>query len=188
MLKEQKLKKAAAAKDIENGVPVDDASACAASVEDGSGGAGRGVEPTTWEVYKPLLQNPNQQAVMAMNFAIFSSYSALMAVYPIHVSQMLGESGTTADVGTLFAAAALVGFAGAPLGGYVVTFDEEGGKRRLGRWGGRARERERERARETESERERARARVTEREEEDRRMPRRQKGMVGSVSVCLFKC
>ena len=172
MLKEQKLKKAAAAKDIENGVPVDDAGACAASVEDGSGGAGRGVEPTTWEVYKPLLQNPNQQAVMAMNFAIFSSYSALMAVYPIHVSQMLGESGTTADVGTLFAAAALVGFAGAPLGGYVVTFDEEGGKRRLGRWRGRERERER----------------VTEREEGDRRMPRRQKGVVGWVSICLFKC
>lgn len=76
-------------------------------------------QKTTWEVYKPLLRSPNQQAVMAMNFAIFSSYSALMAIFPIHVAEILGPTGTTADVGTLFAAAALVGFAGAPVGGYL---------------------------------------------------------------------
>ena len=30
--------------------------------------------PSTWEVYKPLLASPNQQAVMAMSFAVASSY------------------------------------------------------------------------------------------------------------------
>ena len=42
-----------------------------------------------------------------------------MAIFPIHVAEILGPTGTTADVGMLFAAAALVGFAGAPVGGYL---------------------------------------------------------------------
>ena len=45
--------------------------------------------PTTWEVYRPLLRSPDQQAVMAMNFAVCSSYSCLLAVFPLHVVEVL---------------------------------------------------------------------------------------------------
>ena len=56
---------------------------------------------------------------MAMNFAIFTSYSALMTLFPLHAAAVLGEAGTASVVGSLFAAGAVVGFVGAPLGGYL---------------------------------------------------------------------
>ena len=71
------------------------------------------------EVYGPLLRNPDQQGVMAVTFSIFGSYAALMTLMPLHAMAILGESGTMAQVGTLFAASSVIGFFGAPLGGYL---------------------------------------------------------------------
>ena len=76
-------------------------------------------EDTAWQVYQPLLRDPNQQGVMMMNFAVFCSYSALMTVFPLHASEVLGEQGTAGMIGGLFASGAIVGFVGAPLGGYL---------------------------------------------------------------------
>jgi nitrate/nitrite transporter NarK len=76
-------------------------------------------EPTAWEVYRPLLSDPNQQGVMIMNFAVFCSYSSLMTVFPLHASEVLGASGTASVIGGLFASGAVIGFVGAPLGGYL---------------------------------------------------------------------
>ena len=76
-------------------------------------------EDTAWQVYQPLLRDPNQQGVMMMNFAVFCSYSALMTVFPLHAAEVLGEQGTAGMIGGLFASGAIVGFVGAPLGGYL---------------------------------------------------------------------
>ena len=72
-----------------------------------------------WEVYGPLLRSPDQQAAMAVSFAIFSSYSTLMTIMPLHAMHILGEAGSMSQVGTLFGASALMGFVGAPLGGFL---------------------------------------------------------------------
>lgn len=74
---------------------------------------------TAWDVYRPLIQCPNQQGVMMMNFAVFCSYSSLMTVFPLHAADVLGDSGTATIIGSLFATGAVVGFIGAPLGGYL---------------------------------------------------------------------
>ena len=88
-----------------------------------SGGGSSGDEvaamPTAWEVYRPLLLNPDQQGVMSMNFAVFSSYSALMTVFPLHAAEVMGSEGGASAIGALFASGAVVGFLGAPLGGYL---------------------------------------------------------------------
>ena len=47
---------------------------------------------------------------MGMNFAVFGSYSALMTVFPLFAASVLGADGSVAEVGTLFAAGAVVGF------------------------------------------------------------------------------
>ena len=74
---------------------------------------------SAWDVYRPLLRDPNQQGVMMMNFAVFCSYSSLMTVFPLHASEVLGDQGTATMIGALFATGAIVGFVGAPLGGYL---------------------------------------------------------------------
>lgn len=79
-----------------------------------------------WEVYSPLLHNPDQQGVMAISFAIFSSYSALMTLMPLHALDIMGDAGSLSKVGTVFASSAVMGFVGAPLGGWLA--DEIGRK------------------------------------------------------------
>ena len=75
-------------------------------------------QPTVWEVYEPLLRSPDQQGLLAMNFAVFSSYSAMMAVFPLQMIEVL-PSASAGEIGSLFALSALVGFVGAPLGGFL---------------------------------------------------------------------
>jgi len=72
-----------------------------------------------WTVYRELLKDPDRQGLMAMNFGIFCSYSALLTVFPLHAAQVLGDGGTASTIGYLFAGSSLVGFVGAPLGGYL---------------------------------------------------------------------
>ena len=67
-------------------------------------------QASAWQVYRPLLLDPDQQGLIAMNFAVFGSYSALMTVFPLFASSVLGEHGSVAEVGTLFAAGAVIGF------------------------------------------------------------------------------
>ena len=76
---------------------------------------------------KHLLREPNQQGLVAMNFAVFGSYSCLMAVFPLHAASILGDSGSATTIGALFATSAIVGFVGAPLGGFLC--DKIGRKR-----------------------------------------------------------
>ena len=40
-------------------------------------------------------------------------------VFPLHAVAILGDDGTASMVGAIFAASAVVGFGGAPLGGYL---------------------------------------------------------------------
>lgn len=51
--------------------------------------------PSFRKLTKSIKYNLHHTALhpKAMNFAIFSSYSALMAIFPIHVAQTLGEAG-----------------------------------------------------------------------------------------------
>ncbi len=67
-------------------------------------------QASAWQVYRPLLLNPDQQGLMGMNFAVFGSYSALMTVFPLFAASVLGADGSVAEVGALFASGAVVGF------------------------------------------------------------------------------
>lgn len=72
------------------------------------------------DLYSGLLRNPDRQGLLAMNFGIFCSYSALLTVFPLHAVEVLGsEVGTASTIGAMFAGASMIGFAGAPLGGYL---------------------------------------------------------------------
>ena len=71
---------------------------------------GNAQQASAWQVYRPLLLDPDQQGLIAMNFAVFGSYSALMTVFPLFAASVLGEDGSVAEVGTLFAAGAVIGF------------------------------------------------------------------------------
>ena len=95
--------------------------------EEGRGdGAG---EDSVWVVYRDLLRNPDRQGLMAMNFGTFCSYSALLTVFPLHAAEVLGDGGTASTIGMLFAGTSTIGFAGAPLGGYLA--DRIGRKRTI---------------------------------------------------------
>jgi len=69
------------------------------------------------EVYGPLLKSPNQQGVISMNFALFTSYSAMLVLIPLNAIEV--TSLTAGDIGWLFAAGGTIGLVGAPLGGYL---------------------------------------------------------------------
>jgi MFS family permease len=66
-----------------------------------------------------LLLDRSQQAVMLLNFALFASFSSIMTVFPLHATAVMGDTASASQVGMLFGISALVGFGGAPLGGYL---------------------------------------------------------------------
>mmetsp|Transcript_2760 Transcript_2760/g.3234 ORF Transcript_2760/g.3234 Transcript_2760/m.3234 type:complete len:509 (-) Transcript_2760:929-2455(-) len=74
---------------------------------------------TTLDVYKSLIGNVDQQSIMLMNFALFSSYSSLMTIVPLHVFNIMGDAASASKVGLIFAGGAIVGWIGAPIGGYL---------------------------------------------------------------------
>jgi len=81
-----------------------------------------GDKKSAWEVYGPLLRNPDRQGLMASQFAVFCSYAALMTIFPLHAFEVLNTSmdaSAAAGVGAMFSSGALMGFLGAPLGGWM---------------------------------------------------------------------
>jgi MFS family permease len=66
---------------------------------------------------RALLRRPEQQASVAMNLALFSSYATMVAILPLHATAVCGA--TAGQIGMLFAAGSAVSFAGAPLGGWL---------------------------------------------------------------------
>lgn len=107
-------------------LPESSSSASRATTTTSSGGT-QDETDGIWAVYRELLQDPDRQGLMAMNFGTFCSYSALLTVFPLHAAAVLGDDGTASTIGLLFAAASTIGFAGAPLGGYLA--DRFGRKR-----------------------------------------------------------
>ena len=72
---------------------------------------------TYWDVYGPLLKDRNQQGVISLNLALFSSYSAMLVLIPLHAVDLWGAS--AGEVGWLFAGGGAMGFIGAPIGGFL---------------------------------------------------------------------
>ena len=86
-------------------------------------------DDSAWTVYRELLQNPDRQGIMALNFGIFCSYSAIMTIFPLHASELLGEAGTASNIGLLFAGFSVISFPAMALGGYLA--DTIGRKRTI---------------------------------------------------------
>ena len=64
-----------------------------------------------------LLKCPDQQAIAAMNTALFFGYAAQMVLVPLHAAAVLSAS--TSQIGMLFSVACAGGLVGSPIGGYL---------------------------------------------------------------------
>ena len=69
------------------------------------------------DLWRLVARSGDHQGVVATNFAVCCSYSALMAVLPLHADALLGA--TPGDIGLLFAGGTMVGFFAGPVGGWL---------------------------------------------------------------------
>lgn len=76
---------------------------------------------SAWAVYRELLRDPDRQGLMAMSFGTFCSYAAMLTVFPLHAAEVLGDASSTLAISALFDASAVIGLAGASLGGYLAN-------------------------------------------------------------------
>jgi MFS family permease len=87
----------------------------------GAGGAG-GLRPLELvrdaaDGFRELLRDPNQQALLLMDCALYTGWSVSLAVVPLWASSVWGA--TPADLGKVYSLMAVLGVVGAPLGGYA---------------------------------------------------------------------
>ena len=64
-----------------------------------------------------LCQKPNLAPTFAMYLALFTGYSCLLTILPLHATQVLGLS--PQELGLMFSLPAILGVVGAPLGGWI---------------------------------------------------------------------
>lgn len=64
-----------------------------------------------------LLRQREQQALLLMQFALFTGWSAALAVLPLYAASTWGAS--PGDLGILYSVSSVLGIVGSPLGGFV---------------------------------------------------------------------
>lgn len=80
----------------------------------------RPVLKETYESFATLMRDRNQVGCALMQASLFTGWSACLSVVPLYAAATWGAS--PSELGTLYSVAAVLGVAGAPLGGYVADF------------------------------------------------------------------
>ena len=70
--------------------------------------------------FATLMRDRNQVGCALMQASLFTGWSACLSVVPLYAAATWGAS--PSELGTLYSVAAVLGVAGAPLGGYVADF------------------------------------------------------------------
>mmetsp|Transcript_6769 Transcript_6769/g.14840 ORF Transcript_6769/g.14840 Transcript_6769/m.14840 type:complete len:442 (-) Transcript_6769:341-1666(-) len=77
----------------------------------------KGAMQTSIESFSDLIRQQPQCALLCLRFGLITGWSAWLTVLPLHAADIWGA--TPGDLGTMYSAVALLGFASAPVGGWL---------------------------------------------------------------------